>query len=141
MLGGNAVQPGNEFVHARIVFHGAGPQGVHPEIDCVVPGRKPGEVTQGFYLADLGKSRDAFTAVIRAERLRGVSRGNIERRQIEGALARRGLFEDQPLVLADVTRSLRDFVAHRGFCSISCAPASGPMRRQNARFRFASWFP
>ena len=35
MLGGEAVEPRDEFIDARIVFHGAGAQRVHAEVDGV----------------------------------------------------------------------------------------------------------
>ena len=65
-----------------------------------------------FDFADFGEAFDAFAAMIRAQRLRGIGGGHVERRQFERALAGRGLFEDQPFVLIGVARRFFDFVGH-----------------------------
>ena len=56
------VEPRHKFVHARIVFHGAGAQRIHAQVDCVIPGGKPRKVTEHFDLADFGESFDAVGA-------------------------------------------------------------------------------
>ncbi len=60
VLGGEAVEPGHEFVDAWVVLHRAGAQRVHAQVDRVVPGGKPGEVAQDF---DLAYFREACNAV------------------------------------------------------------------------------
>ena len=111
MLGGDAVQPRDEFVHARVVLHGAGAQRIHAQIDGVVPGGEPREVADHFDLADFGKALDA---VAQRSRRRAAScastGGHVERRQLHAALAGRGLLEDQPFVLADVASRFFDSV-------------------------------
>ncbi len=37
MLGGDSVEPRDKFVDARVVFHRAGPERIHPQVDRVVP--------------------------------------------------------------------------------------------------------
>ncbi len=37
MLRGNPLEPGNKFVHARVVLHRAGAQRIHPQVNGVVP--------------------------------------------------------------------------------------------------------
>src|SRR5713226_3705578 len=51
---GQAIKPGDYFVHPWVVLHGAGAQRIHTEINGVVPGRKAREVTDDFDLAYLG---------------------------------------------------------------------------------------
>ncbi len=110
MLGGDAVQAGDEFIHARIVFHGAGAERVHAEIDGVIPGGEPREVADHFDLADFGKSFDALAHVIGAQRGPRVHGGHVQRRQLETALAWPGLLEDQPFILADVASRFFDSI-------------------------------
>ena len=102
MLGGDAVQARDEFVYPRVVFHRAGAERVHAEVNRVIPRGKPREVADHFDLADFGKSFDGFAHVVRAQRRARIHGGHIERRQLEPALAGRGLLEDQPFILADV---------------------------------------
>ena len=83
MLGGDAVQARDEFVHARIVFHRAGAERIHAEIDRVVPRREPREVADHFDFADFGKSFDGLAGVVRAQRGARVHGGHVERRQLE----------------------------------------------------------
>jgi len=63
---GDAVEPGDEFVHARVVLHRAGTQRIHAQVNRVVPRRKAREVANDFDLAHLGKSFYARVTVIRA---------------------------------------------------------------------------
>jgi hypothetical protein len=51
MLGGQAIEAGDKFVYARIIFHGAGAERVHAQIYGVIPGGKAREVTQDFDFA------------------------------------------------------------------------------------------
>ena len=57
MLGGDAVEARDEFVDARVVFHGAGAQRIHAEIDGVIPGGEAREVAHHFDFADFGEIR------------------------------------------------------------------------------------
>src|SRR5712664_146945 len=99
MLGGNSVEPRHEFIDARIIFHCAGAQRIHAQVDGVVPRGKPREVAQHFDLAHFGKSFDAFAAIIRSQGLRWIGRGHIERRQFERPLSGGRFLEDQSFVL------------------------------------------
>ena len=102
MLGGDAVQARDEFVHARVVLHRAGPQRVHAQIDRVIPGGQAREVAHHFDFADFREARHALTRVGRAQCGARVDLRNVQGRELHSALAGRGLLEDQSLVLADV---------------------------------------
>ena len=108
MLGAEAVEARYEFVYARIVFHGAGAERIHAQINRVIPGGEAREVANDFDFADFGEAFD-FAARESAEFFGGVNRGDIERRQFDAAFARRGFFEDQPFVLRDVAARFCDF--------------------------------
>ena len=58
MFGGEAVEARDEFVYARIVFHGAGAERIHAEIDGVIPGGEAREVADDFDFADFGEAFD-----------------------------------------------------------------------------------
>src|SRR6266849_8765034 len=58
MFARESVEPRNELIHAWIVFHRAGAEWIHAEINRVVPGREPREVANHFDLADFGESFD-----------------------------------------------------------------------------------
>src|SRR5262249_37835172 len=115
MLRGDAVETRNEFVDARVVFHGAGTERIHSEVDRVIPGRKAREVAHDFDFTDLGQARDAFGAKVLAELGGSICSRNIEWRKFERALAGRGFFENQTLVLRSVARGFADLAVHRGF--------------------------
>ena len=110
MLGGDAVEARDEFVDARVVLHRAGAERVHAQIDRVVPRGKPREMADHFDFADFGKSLDRVADIVRAQRRARVHRRHIERREFDAALAGRGLLEDQPFVLADVTSGFFDSI-------------------------------
>ncbi len=95
---GEAFDAGDSLIDARVVLHGAGAQRIHAQIDGVVPCREPGEVADDLDLAQLGQQTGGG-AMCRAQQRRGVDGGHIQRRQLVGALARRGFLEDQRLVL------------------------------------------
>ncbi len=61
---GDAFEAGDGLVDARVVLHGAGAEGVHAEVDGVVPGGEPGEVADDLDLGELGHD-----AEVCAERL------------------------------------------------------------------------
>src|SRR6266404_1337597 len=126
MLCGDAVEPGNEFIDARVVLHRAGAERIDAQIDSVVPGRKTREVAKHFNLADFGKPFDAGAAVICAERLGGIGGGHIERRQFERALSGRRLLEDQPFALAGVARCFSYFCVHFPFLSAAASVEAPP---------------
>ena len=108
MFGGEAFEARDEFVDARVVFHGAGAERVHAQIDRVIPGGKAGEVADHFDFADFGEAFDGIAREGGAERGGGVDRRDVERRQFHAALAGSGMFEDQPFVLADVRARFAD---------------------------------
>src|ERR1700719_657259 len=121
MLRGDAVDARDEFVDARIVFHGAGAEGIHAEVDRVVPRREAREVANDFDFADFGESRNALVAMSLPESLGGIDARDVERRQFETALARRGLLEDEAFVLVGVARSFLDFRTQIGSCPCGTA--------------------
>ncbi len=88
MFGRDAIEPRHEFVHTRVVLHGAGAQRVHAEIDRVIPGGKTREVPHDFDFADFGKAFDAAGASVLSQRCGCVRRRNIQRRQFKCALSR-----------------------------------------------------
>ena len=67
----------DEFVHARVVLHGAGAEGIEAEINGVIPSGEAGEVAEGFELADFGEVFDLGTDVAFAEDCFGVDRRDI----------------------------------------------------------------
>ena len=54
-------QAGHSFVDLRIVFHRAGAKRIQPEIDVIVPGRNPGEMTDHVNFTEFGHRRDLVT--------------------------------------------------------------------------------
>src|ERR1051325_2457368 len=56
MLSCNSVEPRDKFIYARIVFHGAGAQWIHSQVDGVIPGGKPREMANHFDFADFRKA-------------------------------------------------------------------------------------
>ena len=58
MLGGEAVEARDEFVDARVVFHGAGAERIHAEVNRVIPGGEAREVADHFDFADFGEAFD-----------------------------------------------------------------------------------
>src|SRR6476620_8821667 len=114
MLGGDAIEPRHEFIHARVVLHGAGAQRIHAQIDGVIPCRESRKVANHFNLADLGEMFHAITTVVRAQCLSRIDCRYVERRQFERALPRRRFLEDQPFILIRMSCSLLDSLRH--FC-------------------------
>ena len=55
----------DQFVHARVVLHGARPQRIHAVVDGVVPGGEAREVADSFHFADFGEARDFRAHVLR----------------------------------------------------------------------------
>ena len=102
---GQAGDAGHGFVHPCVVFHGAGAQRIHSQVDGVVPGGEPGEVADDLKLAHLGHLAQVF-AFAGSEQLSSIGRRDIERREFVALLARRGFFEDQTFVLAGVLADL-----------------------------------
>ena len=60
------------FVHARIVFHGAGAERIEAQIDGVVLGGEAREVADRFHFAHFGKALDFSARVRGAQRCRGI---------------------------------------------------------------------
>ena len=65
------------------------PSGYMPEIDRVVPRRKPREVADHLHFADFREVLDFGAHVPRAQRRRGIDRGHVEIGQLIALLARR----------------------------------------------------
>ena len=74
------VKARDKLVYARIVFHRAGAQWIHAEVDRVIPRGKPRKVANHLDLADFWKSFDAVAAMLRAKRFRSVYFRHVERR-------------------------------------------------------------
>ncbi len=98
---GQSFDAGNELVDARVVLHGARPERVHAEIDGVIPGGEPREVTDDFDLAQFGQKSQRATVSLAKQRFR-VNGRHVKRGQLVGTLARRGLLEEQRLILRRV---------------------------------------
>src|SRR5262245_10294054 len=99
---GEAGDSRHTFVETRVVFHGARSEGVHAEIDRVVPGGHANEVT---YHVDFAHFRHAFEIIITTKLVRDAQLDflNIERRQaIPDATGLRSL-EDELLVRTDMS--------------------------------------
>src|SRR5580704_3009648 len=108
-----SIEPRDEFVYARIVFHGAGTERIHSEVDGVIPRGKPGEMPDHFDLADFRKTFDRVAREFGAKRSERIDCRHIERRYFYASLARSGLFEYQPLVQVRVGTHLLDRVGGR----------------------------
>ena len=104
---GQAFDARDEFVDARVVLHRAGAERIHAEVDGVVPGGEAREVADDFDLAQLGQQARRFAVRI-AEQRRGIDFRHVERRQLVGLLARRGLLEDEAFVLRLVGTDFAD---------------------------------
>ncbi len=114
MFRSDAGKTSDEFVDARIVLHGTGTEWIHAQVDGVIPGGKTREVAEDFDFADFWKPFRAGFAMVLAQRFLRINGGNIEAWKIEGALAGRGMLEDQPFILADMARNFIDvFVLHK----------------------------
>ena len=111
---GQALDAGNVLIDARVVFHGAGAERIHAEIDGVVPCGEAREVADDFDLAQLGEFR-WFIAVCSAEECGGVDRGDIERGHFVGFFAGRGFLEDQRFVLRLVGADFAEGFSDCGF--------------------------
>ena len=83
---GEAFNPGDQLVHAGVVFHSAGAERVHAEIDGVVPGGEPGEVADDLDLAQLGEFGGDFPVGV-AQQRRGIDCGHIEQGKLVSFLA------------------------------------------------------
>ena len=110
----------HSFVHARVVLHRARAQGIHAEIDRVIPRGKPREVANDFDLAHLRHVAEIFS-FRRTEKLRGIHFRHVERRQLPRGFACRRLLENQTFVLIHVECGLAGHVLHR---ATSSTPAS-----------------
>ncbi len=106
---GEALDAGHVLVHARVVLHGAGAERIHAQVDGVVPGREARKVADDLDLAQL-RELGAQRTVGFAQQGFGVNGGYVERSQLVGALAGRGLLEEQGLILGRVGA---DFLAAR----------------------------
>ena len=80
VFGSETVEAGYEFIYARIVFHGAGAERIHSQIDGVIPGGKAREVADHLDFADLGEAFDFGAQVLLAQFAGCVDGGHIERR-------------------------------------------------------------
>ena len=68
-----------------------------------------------------------------AKQLCGVNCGHVERRQLVGALARRGLLEEQRFVLGLVRADLAESAGAAGVLDIFALVASSPLRLHRLR--------
>jgi hypothetical protein len=102
VFGGDAIEAGHKFVYARIVFHGAGTERVHSQVDGVIPGGEAREVAQDFDLAYFGKIGNAFASMMTAQHFCGVGGWDVQRGQFKGTFSGGGGLEDEALVLINV---------------------------------------
>ena len=114
VLGRDAVEACDEFIYARVVFHGAGTERIHAEVDRVIPRGEAREMAEDFDFADFWETLDAFGAQTRAQGFRWIGGRDIQRWEFECALAGRGFLEDQAFVLARMARCFFDFSVHQG---------------------------
>ena len=108
MRPGQPIETRDQFVHARVVLHGAAAKRIKAEIDRVIPGGKAREVADGFHFADFREAFDFGTNVGGAKRGFGIDRGDIEFGKLITALAGGALFEEQGFVLRDVRADFAD---------------------------------
>src|ERR1700704_5364816 len=101
-----------KLVDARVVLHGARAQRIHAEIDGIIPRREAGEMADDFDLADFRHVAEIL-ALLLAQQLRCVDFRDIQRRQLPRRFSGRRLFENQPFVLADMTRRFASHVSRR----------------------------
>src|SRR5579872_5634704 len=111
MFGSEAIEARDEFIYARIVFHGAGAERIHAEVDGVIPRGEAREVANHFDFADFWESLDAAARKLRAQFLYRVDGGHVERRKFDAALSRNRLLKNQAFILADMAAGLLDSVA------------------------------
>ncbi len=122
MLRRNSIQPRHKLIHPRVVFHRARTQRIHPQINRVIPGRKPREVPDHLDLTNLWKSLHALAPVRVSQRLRRIHRRHIQRRQFKRPLPRRRLLKYQSLILIRLPRSLLNLLAHLPLLGELCVP-------------------
>ena len=108
----DSLEPGHKFIHARVVLHRAGAQRIHAQVNGMVPGGKPREMSNHLDLADFWKALDAIPPMMCAQHLRCIRHRNVQGRQFERTLSWRRLLEDQSFLLAYVPRSFFDFFVH-----------------------------
>jgi hypothetical protein len=104
---------GHAFIKTRVVFHRAGTQRVHAEIDRIVPGGHAHEVTDDVHFADFGH---AFEIVVTTKLSRNVERGffHVEGRQTIANATGLRAFEDELFVWTDVAGDFSDSCCHKG---------------------------
>ena len=120
--------PRHRLIHPRIVLHRAGAQRVQPGIHPVIPGGKPGKVADDFNLAHFRHVAEILSFGWTQELCR-VDFRHVERRQLPGGLARPRFFEDESLVLADVTGGFAGHVLHRATSWMSLRTSASFMAR------------
>ena len=125
---GQPVEPRHHFVHSRVVLHGARAQRIHAQINGVVPGGKTRKVADDFNLAHFRHVAEIPSFGWTQELCRVYFR-HVERRQLPGGLASPRFFEDQTLVLADVTGGFAGHVLHRATSSMSLRTSASFMAR------------
>src|ERR1700730_18503177 len=99
------------FIHTRVVLHRARTQGIHAEVNGVVPGGKPRKVADDLDLADLGHVAEIFSLCF-IEKFGCVDFRHVERRQFPGSLPGRRLPEDQAFVVVDMLGRFARFMLH-----------------------------
>ena len=83
----DAFQPRDKLIYPRVVLHRAAAQRIHPQINRVVPRRKPREVPDDFDLAQL-RQRGLIFARRVAQQGGRVDFGHIQRSKLVALLAR-----------------------------------------------------
>ena len=112
----NPLEPRHKLIHPRIVFHRARSQRIHPQIDRVIPRRKPREVPDHFNFADSGQSVHALRAVYRTQQTFPASTaGTSSGGNSNALLPLRRLLKYQSLILTNVPRLLNLLVRPHEF--------------------------
>ena len=116
----DSLHPRDHLVHPRVVFHGAGTQGIHTQVNGIVPRGKSREMTDDLDLAHFRHVAEFFS-FIGSQKLGGIHFGHVQRRQLPGGLACRRLLEDQAFVLIHLEGGFAGRVLHRATSSTSSA--------------------
>ncbi len=85
---GQSFQACHHFIYARVVLHRARAQGIHAQVDRIVPGGEPREVADDFDFTHLGHLAKVL-AFRGSEQFCGVDLRHIEWWQFPGSLAGR----------------------------------------------------
>ena len=103
---GQPLNPRDRFIDPRVVLHRARPQRIHPQINRIVPRRKPREVPNDLNLTKLRHRAQVISAHRIAQQGSSIHRRHIQLRQPIPLLPSRRLLKNQILVLIHMRSSL-----------------------------------